>query len=683
MIEHFFPEKDKKKALFFKDLKTKIARDFLLIFLWVSLVLGSHSANIIWTYFVIDYFMIYLPVFIRGESLYYLISFLPIFALSSLWFFKYKKYTSHLKFKPIKKWYNDPIFSSQIAINQIIDTLNKYMQEYKQSIINFERRPLISFSPKIIFLILVCISLYIVLGSNKNYLNTKLMPLNFLIPLAIFFLFYFNDTKENQKIKSKETELKNNILVHRNKLSALLDQFQNELPSSPFSDDQEPYFSHLDGFVFKFKDGIYRGLSKKESKQHLLCIAPTGMGKTQAVILPNLLKVNDESIIVNDESGELIQIVSEEKNRKGSFLSGHQVLQLTVSDLTKSITWNPLEGIKNYDDAARISNSIIYSTNNKNENSSFWNEQAALLLTVIFYFLCELEKKTKTRQLRFGAVKKLLSEDRDSLKEKLSLLENEKILQDYTIGYGGAEDRVASSILNTVTTAIKIYSKDNITKITATSSFSISSFRKQKVALFLTTPLSERNEYRAYFTLFLNECFSYLSQNEAGSEVTFFLDEFGSSFCAMKSFSNYISTIRKKKMSLCLVVQSIDQLKKYYPNSYSTILSNCLTKIIFSASEKRDCEYFSSILGSRFIPCVQKNVSEGSHQNTSTSFEKRNLSESDSKGFSYSSSSRKMELVAANEIRTMPKNKAIVVSGNQKPAILHLKPYFELLKQKL
>ncbi|MBT6120899.1 hypothetical protein HOH45_05475 [bacterium] len=62
------------------------------------------------------------------------------------------------------------------------------------------------------------------------------------------------------------------------------------------------------------------------------------------------------------------------------------------------------------------------------------------------------------------------------------------------------------------------------------------------------------------------------------------------------------------------------------------MLSNCVTKIILSSSEKLDCEYFSGIMGSISIPASQTNISQGNNQNISSSATKNSESETDTQG---------------------------------------------------
>ena len=259
------------------------------------------------------------------------------------------------------------------------------------------------------------------------------------------------------------------------------------------------------------------------------------------------------------------------------------------------------------------------------------------------------------------------------MKGVLERVKNERLIEDFMLGYGGAEDRVASSILNTVTTSIQLYFRDDMQSICEETTFHFSDLREGNMALFLTTPVSERETYKPYFTLFLSECLNYLNGSE-GTPVKILLDEFGSSFGNIKGLSSHIATLRKKKVSLFLAVQSIAQLKTYYPKSWQTIIANCLTKITLSSAEHEDCNYISKLCGSYRAIFLKKGVSEGSNINNAT--QKSTHSTSDSSSESFSLDVRNEEVVNANELRTLPKDKALAIIGNHRPLLISLKPYF-------
>mgnify|MGYP003714639469 CR=1 FL=1 len=63
-------------------------------------------------------------------------------------------------------------------------------------------------------------------------------------------------------------------------------------------------------------DGCNR-LSQKHSFQHLMCVSPTGTGKSQGYVLPNLLTL-DSSIVVTDIKGELYDLTAAHLHRRQS-----------------------------------------------------------------------------------------------------------------------------------------------------------------------------------------------------------------------------------------------------------------------------------------------------------------------------------------------------------------------------
>lgn len=58
-------------------------------------------------------------------------------------------------------------------------------------------------------------------------------------------------------------------------------------------------------------------LSLNDSFQHIAIISPTGAGKTTRYVAPNLLTLDDCSIIVTDPSGELYQKTSGAMRQRG------------------------------------------------------------------------------------------------------------------------------------------------------------------------------------------------------------------------------------------------------------------------------------------------------------------------------------------------------------------------------
>jgi len=496
-ISKLFPNKDKKKLLFIRKNKFKLRLYMIFLSALFIMFFIESRFNAVFINSVITYIFKHLPRTISGLGLYYSLFVIPLVSVVLMWFRKFQLFSDHLKSKDMLHWYTPPIFRSQYRINETIDSINLIKKEYIESKKLSDSLHLVIQHKLYLFIGLAHLGVFSLIGSNYSIFSSINIPTKASITLGLFAFIYYLNSAPRKKYKNKKKELENDVDINEKKLEALIHSFKKELPETPFLDTESTVFSNKDGFILAYKNDQYEGISRELSFQHLLCIAPTGTGKTQSIIMPTLLKIKDESLLVNDESGELFKKFSS-KSQFSSFNS----LQLNPTCPDSSIYWNPLSDIKSYDDAARISTNIIHSNNAQTAESKFWNDQAILLLTVVLVFFMELNAKTKEGSITFDRVKSFLSQSRDVIKVDLESVGNKKLMENFMIGYGGSDDRVAASVLNTVTTAIQLYSKETMEKITSKSTFSFSQLRDENTLLFLTTPLADRDEYKPYLTLF-------------------------------------------------------------------------------------------------------------------------------------------------------------------------------------
>ena len=84
-------------------------------------------------------------------------------------------------------------------------------------------------------------------------------------------------------------------------------------------------------------DGGQARLSADASFRNVAVVATTGAGKTASFILPNLLSLDNASIVATDPSGTLYERTSGDLIRRG-----YKVYQLNPLDLMASIGFNPL-----------------------------------------------------------------------------------------------------------------------------------------------------------------------------------------------------------------------------------------------------------------------------------------------------------------------------------------------------
>ena len=119
-------------------------------------------------------------------------------------------------------------------------------------------------------------------------------------------------------------------------------------------------------------------------------------------------------------------------------------------------------------------------------------------------------------------------------------------------------------------------------------------------------------------------------------------DEFG--HCQIPEFQTIITTIRKYRVSLSLILQSVSQLRQRYGNdAATTILEGGINgKLFYAGLDTQTAKMVEEMLG---------NVT-------------------------YAEPYRKESLLSAYSVRTMDKDEAIFLSGNKPPVKMETRPSY-------
>ena len=171
-----------------------------------------------------------------------------------------------------------------------------------------------------------------------------------------------------------------------------------------------------------------------------------------------------------------------------------------------------------------------------------------------------------------------------------------------------------------------------------------------------------------YFSLILNlfytVCFRHClrewdaedeRRNEGKEPVFFFLDEFGN-LGKIRKFPSIITTLRKRRCSVSLILQDLAQLRSLYGREGAeTIFSGgCGSKLFFSGMDTEMCAYVERALG----------------QNT----------EYDTlyQGISEHARTVARPLMRADEVRMMHPGKGVLISGRERPALVTMPAFYDI-----
>lgn len=213
--------------------------------------------------------------------------------------------------------------------------------------------------------------------------------------------------------------------------------------------------------------------------------------------------------------------------------------------------------------------------------------------------------------------------------------------------------KTAQSVTATALAKLSPFDEEQIRRIFSKDEMELDLVGERKTALFIILPPTNTNyNFIAnvlYTTLFeqLEYCATVKNNQQLPVPVRFILDEFYNTGRIPK-FENILSYARSFGIGISIILQSLDQIKEMYKDSWGTIVDNCSTFLYLGGIRHPDTlEYISKLLGKG-------------------TFDKRTVSQSKGKNSSYSYSYDKIgrELMDPAELQKMPKKNCLLfVSG--------------------
>jgi len=284
---------------------------------------------------------------------------------------------------------------------------------------------------------------------------------------------------------------------------------------------------------------------------------------------------------------------------------------------------------------------LIKSANEWDNKIWFWESWAK---TVLFIFTKYLFIKKVAKFFNLANTKYMINHfwsDWEPLKHLFESIDDEKLKSEF-LALTKINSNTLSSILATANIALNpIAINDNLEKLTSTNNIDFKEFRKTKTILYIKIPWQKQNQYRFLLNIFYQKFFnSMMSELPKKSDLPIFslLDEFWN--MSLPNFDTTITTIRKYKVSISIILQNIKQLESIYWRAKSeTILNGGIaSKLFFSWWDIETTEMLSRLLG----------VDE-----------------------------KWKQIMKANEIRTMKDNEALFIMSNKLPLKLDIKPYYK------
>jgi len=399
-------------------------------------------------------------------------------------------------------------------------------------------------------------------------------------------------------------------------------------------------------------DGQNKKLSLKDSFNHMGIIARSGAGKTTTYIIPNILKLAEtkNSMIITDLSGDLFLQTSGYLAKKG-----FKIYILDPENLDESISYNPLYYASSSVAIDQISETLIRSANSGTirAEDKVWLDGAKNLISI---FIKVLIKTGEFKYINLANIKHLINNfgmDGRGLDGFMYKYADEKTFNEWK-GFVSGNPKTVLSYVSTANTALNpIGVNDNLEKLTLNHSINFKNFRDEKSVLYIKIPAQKQEQYSFLLNLFYRQFFdSMMEELPKKQDLPIFclLDEFGN--MNIPNFSTTITTIRKYKVSISIVLQDYSQLEhKYGKNESHTIINGGIAgKLFYGGADLQITSMLTQMLGTKYVNQVD---------------ELGNLHHT------------KEPVLSNAEIRTMKDNEALFIFSNKLPIKMKIKPFYE------
>ncbi|NFN05154.1 type IV secretory system conjugative DNA transfer family protein [Clostridium botulinum] len=395
-------------------------------------------------------------------------------------------------------------------------------------------------------------------------------------------------------------------------------------------------------------------LKEKYDFEGSVTIAPTGSGKTSSFFFPNLLSNNIRgSIIVTDPKGELFKLTSKYQEK----VCKRKVLKFSPLEPRTSERYNLLTSCKDNSDIVELASTLLFNgalsielSTGKKTGGAEWIQMAEPLLAAALLYTKNLGYPFNNIEFAFKLIINLSTEQLDSL---FNSSNNIDCINQWNIfkTVAGA-DRTEGSIKITLASNMKLFIDNRINQVGIDSTFDIEKFRKQPTILYVCYPENKSPYLAPFIAPFFGQAINKLidSYTENNLPITILFDEFGN-IGMLSNMSVNVATIRSRKISMNICLQSITQLFQTYGISNGkAILNNLKTKIILPGlSDSDTTNYLSNLCGNKEITICNTNVN------------KQNITHSYSK--------TKIKLFEDSELRCLEDNQVLIITSNKQPIL--------------
>lgn len=402
--------------------------------------------------------------------------------------------------------------------------------------------------------------------------------------------------------------------------------------------------------------------------EHVLVYAPTRTGKGVGYVIPNLLNWPD-SVVVLD-------VKKENFEKSAGFRAAHgQDVYLfnPLDEHRRTARYNPLSYVRSdpddlYDDLQRIAVMLFPS---ESRGDPFWFESARSAFVAIGGYVSE----TPGLPFTIGEILRQLSSTHDLKKHFEKIIEARKsglsplsrhcvtALNDFL----AASENTMNSVRKTVTARLGLWFNPRVDAATAESDFDLRLLRQQPMSIYLGVTPDNLDRLGPLLNLFFQQVVDLNTRElpehnpRLNRKLLLLLDEFAA-LGNVHVLAKSVAFLAGYGVRLLTVIQSPAQLRAIYGVDPSkNIIANHAVEVVFAPKEQDVAHELSERFGYDTVKATSRSGPKG--------LAMRALSETVSE--------QRRALMLPQELKLLPKSKAIILMAGVPPIVAEKIIYYE------
>ncbi len=402
-------------------------------------------------------------------------------------------------------------------------------------------------------------------------------------------------------------------------------------------------------------------LKEKYDFEGSVTFGSTGSGKTTSIFIPNLLSNNLKgSIIVTDPKGELFKLTSIYQEK----ICKRKVVKFSPLDPEESETYNILTNCKNNSEVIELASTLLFNgalsielLAGKKTSGVEWIQMAEPLLASALLYTKSLKYPFNNIEFAFKLIINLNTKQLENIIKDSNNID--AITQFNIFKTVGKADRTEGSIKITLASNMKLFTDSKINTTGIENTFNAEDLRETPTIIYVCYPENKSSYLAPFIAPFFSQVINKLIDSYNNSlPIHLFFDEFAN-IGMLQNMSVNVATIRSRKISMNICLQSITQLYQVYGRENGkAILNNLKTKIVLPGlSDLETTNYLSDLCGNKEITICNTNVNK---QSTTHSYSKT-----------------KIKLFENSELRCLEDNQLLLITSNKQPILTIQNRYYE------